>query len=180
MQRANSLEKTFMLGKIEDRKKRGKQDEMVGWHHWLNGHEFEQTQEDSKGQGSLVCCSPWGHKELDTSEWLNKTKTWNGEKIPHPWNIFHLSSKTSIYDQFQHFAPIPLWAIIEVNTVVESGDWMTRSNRPEAPWGSLSFGFCPIDNTTTILEIFIKLDRECFHGLERRKKIHPNSPFNSA
>ena len=43
-------------------------DEMVGWHHQLNGHEFEHTQGDSEGQGSLVCCSPWGHKELDTTE----------------------------------------------------------------------------------------------------------------
>ena len=48
------------------------EDEMVGWHHWLTGNEFEQTQKDSKGEGSLVCCSPWGHKELDTTEWLNK------------------------------------------------------------------------------------------------------------
>ena len=38
---------------------------MVGWHHWLNGHEFEQTPGDGEGQGSLACCSPWGHKELD-------------------------------------------------------------------------------------------------------------------
>ena len=45
--------------------------EMVGWYHWLNGHEFEQTPEDSEGQGSLVCCSPWGHKELNITEWLN-------------------------------------------------------------------------------------------------------------
>ena len=35
------------------------EDEMVGWHHWFNGHEFEQTLRDSEGQGSLVCCSPW-------------------------------------------------------------------------------------------------------------------------
>ena len=42
---------------------------MVGWHHRLNGYdEFEQTLGDSEGQGSLVCCSPWGHKELDTTE----------------------------------------------------------------------------------------------------------------
>ena len=47
------------------------QDEMVGWHSWLNGHEFEQTPGKSKEQGSLVCCSPWGHKELDTAEWQN-------------------------------------------------------------------------------------------------------------
>ena len=39
------------------------EDEMVVWHRWLNGHEFEQTLEDSEGQGSLVCCSSWGHKE---------------------------------------------------------------------------------------------------------------------
>ena len=47
------------------------EDEMAGWHHWLNGHEFEQTPGDDKGQGSLVCCSPWGHKELDPTERLN-------------------------------------------------------------------------------------------------------------
>ena len=47
------------------------EDEMIGWHHWLNGHEFEQTLGDSKGQGSLVCCSPWDHKELDMTKRLN-------------------------------------------------------------------------------------------------------------
>ena len=44
---------------------------MVGWRHRLNGHEFEQTPGDSEGQGSLASCSPWGHKELDTTKWLN-------------------------------------------------------------------------------------------------------------
>ena len=44
------------------------EDEMIGWHHQLNGHEFKQTQEDSEGQGSLVCCSLWGCKESDTTE----------------------------------------------------------------------------------------------------------------
>ena len=51
------------------------ENEMVGSHHWINGHEFEQTLGDSKGQGSLVCYSLWGHKELDKTERLNKTKT---------------------------------------------------------------------------------------------------------
>ena len=50
------------------------EDEMVGWHHWLSGHESEQSPGDSKEQGSLVHCSPWGHKELDTTEWLNSNK----------------------------------------------------------------------------------------------------------
>ena len=47
------------------------EDEIVGWHHWLDGHEFEQAQGVDDEQGSLACCSTWGHKELDTTEWLN-------------------------------------------------------------------------------------------------------------
>ena len=70
MQRADSLEKTLMLGKIEGRS-RGQENNMVGWHHRLNGHEFEQALEVGDEQGSLACCSPWGHKELDTTERLN-------------------------------------------------------------------------------------------------------------
>ena len=44
---------------------------MVGWYHGLNGHESGQTPGDCEGQGSLACCSPWGHKESATTEWLN-------------------------------------------------------------------------------------------------------------
>ena len=51
------------------------EDEMVGWHHWLDGYEFEQTFEVGNGQGSLVCCSPLGHKESDMTKWLN----WTGD-----------------------------------------------------------------------------------------------------
>ena len=47
------------------------EDELVGWHHQLNGHEFEQALEDGEGQGSLVCCNPCGYKELDTTEQEN-------------------------------------------------------------------------------------------------------------
>ena len=49
------------------------QDETVGWHHWLNGHEFEQTPGNGDQQGCLACCNPWGHKELDMTEWLNRS-----------------------------------------------------------------------------------------------------------
>ena len=70
--RADSFEKTLMLGKIEDRR-RGWQDEMVGWLHWLSGHEFEQALGDGEGQGSLVCCSPLGCKESDVTEWTTTT-----------------------------------------------------------------------------------------------------------
>ena len=75
MQRTDSLEKTLMLGKIEGRRRRGMtEDEMVGWHHWLNGHEFEQALGIGDGQGSLVCYSPWGLKESDMTERLSWTE----------------------------------------------------------------------------------------------------------
>ena len=64
--RTNTLEKTLMLGKTGRQKEKGMtEDEMVGWHHRLKGHEFEQALGVGDGQGSLVCCSPWVHKELD-------------------------------------------------------------------------------------------------------------------
>ena len=47
------------------------EDEMVGWHHRLNGSEFKQPRGVGDGQGSLACCSPWGHKKLDTTEQLS-------------------------------------------------------------------------------------------------------------
>ena len=64
MRRADSFEKALMLGKIEGRRRRGTtEDDMAGWHHRLNGHEFEQTRGVGDGQGGLACCSPWGCKE---------------------------------------------------------------------------------------------------------------------
>ena len=61
MGRTDSLEKTLMLGKTEGRKEKGTaENEMAGWHHWLDGHEFEQALGVGDGQGSLACSSPWG------------------------------------------------------------------------------------------------------------------------
>ena len=57
-----------MLGKIEAKGEGVAEDEMVEWDHQLNGHEFEQTLGDSGGQGSLACCSSWGHRESDMTE----------------------------------------------------------------------------------------------------------------
>ena len=71
MRRTESLEKTLMLGKIEGRRRRMTEDEIVGRYHQLNGHEFDQALGVDGGQGGLVCCSPWGHKESDTTERLN-------------------------------------------------------------------------------------------------------------
>ena len=67
-----------LIGKDPDASKDWRQEEkgttedkVVGWHHEFNGHEFEQTLRDCEGQGSLVCCSPWGQKESDMTEQLN-------------------------------------------------------------------------------------------------------------
>ena len=64
MGRTDSFKKTLMLGKIEGRRITGQQNEIVGWHHQLDGHEFEQAPEIGDGQGSLACCSPWGRQEF--------------------------------------------------------------------------------------------------------------------
>ena len=67
-------------GKDWKQEEKGKtEDEMVGWHHWLNGQEFEWTPGVSDGQVGLACCSPWGCRESDKTEHLSWTET------PHPW-----------------------------------------------------------------------------------------------
>ena len=69
MGRADSLEKTLMLGKTLMQEEKGMtEDEMVGWHHRLDGHESEQASGVGDGQGGLVCCNSWGCKESDTTE----------------------------------------------------------------------------------------------------------------
>ena len=82
IKRTDSLGKTLMLGKIQGRRRRGWQDEMVGWHHQLDGHEFEQAPGIGDRQGSLACCSPWGCKESDMTEQLN----WTELMGPDPWS----------------------------------------------------------------------------------------------
>ena len=83
--------KSQLVGKDPDAGKDWRQeekgateDEMVGWHHLFNGHEFEQTPGDSKRQGSLVSYNPWGRKESDTTQWLNNN---NHEHRKRLWDI---------------------------------------------------------------------------------------------
>ena len=92
--RMDSLEKTLMLEKIEGRRRRGWQDEMVGWHQWLDEHEFQQALGIGDGQESRVCYSPWGHKELDTTEWLNWIKLICGAG-EDSWESLRLQDQTS-------------------------------------------------------------------------------------
>ena len=73
--------KSWLIGKVSDvgrdwgeEEKGTTEDEIVEWHHWLNGREFEWTLGVGDGQGGLACCNSWGHKESDTTEWLNWTE----------------------------------------------------------------------------------------------------------
>ena len=73
--------KSWLIGKDSDaardwgqEEKGTTEDEMAGWHHWLDAHEFGWTPEVGDGQEGLACCDSWGRKELDTTEWLNSTE----------------------------------------------------------------------------------------------------------
>ena len=76
-----SDEKSWLVRKDPDVGKDWRQEkgmtevEMVGWHHWLNGYEFEQAPGHGEGQGSLECCSPWGCKESETTEWMSNNSS---------------------------------------------------------------------------------------------------------
>ena len=92
MWRAGSLEKILMLEKLRAGGERvgATEGEMLGWHHWLEGHEFAQTWEYTAGQGSLACCSSWDHKELDRTEWLKGNNSLHTLEI-HARRLCHWS-----------------------------------------------------------------------------------------
>ena len=98
MWRANSLEKALILKKTEGRSKREWQDEMVGWHHWLSGHKFDQTPGGGEGQGNLACCSLRSHKESDTTEQL--TNNSNNKPAGSEW--LQAVSDRSELDYWKH------------------------------------------------------------------------------
>ena len=97
MRRTNSLERPWCW----ERLKAGGQGDNRGWdgwiwHHQRDGHEFEQALGVDNGQGSLVCCSPWGRKELDTTEWLNWTQAYtlsDGQKMNIHRSFYVLGEK---------------------------------------------------------------------------------------
>ena len=105
MWRADSLEKTH-AGKDWGQEEKGTtEDEMVGWHHWLNGYGSEQTPGDSEGWVSLACCSSCGRKESETTEWLNmststqkllKNDSFSHSQLIYRLNFFHWKEKENL------------------------------------------------------------------------------------
>ena len=89
------------------------QDEMVGWHHGLNGHGFEQTLRDSGGQGSLAYCSPWGCKELDTSEQQESNTLDLAYERVHltlsqpPWTVSHQAPLSMGFPRQEYWSGLP-------------------------------------------------------------------------
>ena len=86
--------KSQLIGKDPDagkdwgqEEKETTEEEMVGWHHWFNGHEFEQALGDGGEQGYLAWCSPWDHKQLDTTEWLNNSHHLTNIFLSFPLNL---------------------------------------------------------------------------------------------
>ena len=116
MHRANLFEKTLMLGKTEGRKRSGvTKDEMLGWHHWLNGYEFEQTPGVNGGHRSLVSCSPWGRKQWDTTDQLI---IW------------------TVDQQYMTVAKTRLTSLLALK-FHEPWGWYTRTDPREDPFGSV-------------------------------------------
>ena len=113
--------KSWLVGKDLDagkdwgqKEKGAKQDEMVGWHHRPNGHEFEKTLEDSEGQGSLACCSPWGCKELDLTDWTSSSSLAKKGKAkpgsPRGWQFTDAEHCKSFFILYKSKVfPCPTW-----------------------------------------------------------------------
>ena len=102
--------KSWLIGKDSDagrdwgqEEKGTTEDEMAGWHHWLNGRESEWTPGDGDGQGDLACCDSWGHKESDTTERLIWSEEMdNTKRILYP-SFLHLEGEGQSYHQREEF-----------------------------------------------------------------------------
>ena len=106
------------------------EDEMFGWHHWLNGCEFEQPLGVDDGEGSLTCCSPWGRKELDMTEWQNWTEKQYSCSLRISWinyDILIQSDQDNHDGMITHLEPEILecevkWALESITTNKASGN----------------------------------------------------------
>ena len=87
------------------------ENEIIGWHHWINGHGFGWTLGVGDGQGGLACCGSWGHKESNTTEWLNWTElnwiNWKEQTLWHSFKCFH-----KVFQHRHNYIRISLYQIL--------------------------------------------------------------------
>ena len=126
--RDDSLEKSLMLGKIEGRRRRGRQNEMFGWHHRLKGHESEQTPGDSEGQGSLVSCTPWdckvGHDFLTEQQQPCQRHRQEADRLGHEKGLnFHSKSNGKCRVFFQKSSNVVWFDLIFFSFFLPAMPW---------------------------------------------------------
>ena len=94
--------KSLLIGKDWRQEEKGMTEEgMIGWHHWLNGHEFEQALGDGEGQGNLACCTPWGRKESDMTKQLNNNSIYNSFSLKASAKNFKLYLAIQVWKFFK-------------------------------------------------------------------------------
>ena len=113
MWRSDSLEKALMLGETEGRRRRGWEDEMVGWHHRLDGQEFAHAPGVGDEQGSLTCCSPWGCKKSDRTEQLN-------------WPKLNRNGKMNFSQRFNFSSSLVSEILFKIHTYVSNQFFSSR------------------------------------------------------
>ena len=121
----------WLIGKVPDagkdwgqKEKKASEDEMAGWHYQCNGHELGQTSGDGERQGGLVCCSPWGSKDSDTTGWLNIKQEFL------PWGFIWTRGQTSSFDQW-------------TDEPSHSGHKQTHRVRKQLSFIYYSYALCP-------------------------------------
>ena len=120
------------------------EDEMVGWHHLLNGHEFEQALGIGDVRGSLACCSPWGRKESDMTEWLNnhrKPQSSYGTNITNKnaWAILHNCKYSVLLTQIHTAFLVWIKKLIEVVMLLKSNIWYIPDMIQEVKYSDIQF-----------------------------------------
>ena len=122
---------------------------MVGWHHWLYGHEFEPTQDDSDGQGGLECRSPWGHKQSNTTEHLNSNKGWSDEERGRQGEgktqvgLVGRPTPSSILEGLKSVQHGPCYSIAKWKCIVRAEAfkeewWSLQLSASDASWGFIN------------------------------------------
>ena len=151
------------------------EDEMAGWHYQLDGHEFEWTPRAGDGQGGLACCNSWGHKESDTTEWLNWTElNWtelNWRQLEYSslsWILLSLTlvwlillKKKNVFQCTSLLAPLSMWDFNfparDWITFCCTGRWVLTTGPP-----GKSFKFLKCTFIMTTLQVALNVLRKWF------------------